>query len=106
MPKLGHFSRTREAKLLVSFRFADGAAEHRAETISISPDCLLICSLIELNIGSPLAMKLQIPVELSGRDFAEVDLLGRVVCGCKLADGRFGYQIGIESRNLELESRS
>jgi len=86
----------REANLPLRFRIDTDTREHAAETIAVSPEHFIIRSPIELVAGQILAIKVRVPVELSGTPFGETKFTGRIVCGTKHTDGKFGYVVKIE----------
>jgi len=83
-------------RFLVRFRMLTGKVEHEAEIISRSPESLIIATEMKLHVGERLT-RIQVRRPTDG-PFCESDFNGRVVCGDKLADGRFGYQIEIEGQ--------
>lgn len=84
------------ARLPLRFCVGAGAIEHTGETIGISQQHFILSSPIELQVGLRLMMKIRVPVEVSGSPFSEIAVCGRIVCGSRLADAAFGYQVELE----------
>jgi len=57
---------------------------------------------VALQTGFRLVVKIRVPLENSGTLFCDVEVPGHVVCGSKLEDGQFGYQVEIEEPSSDI----
>ena len=89
-------SQLRKAKLPLRFSVGEDPIEHTGETIGISADHFMMTSPIELQVGSRLLVKILVPFEVSGSPFTELPVSGRIVCGSRLTQALYGYQVQIE----------
>ncbi|MGB7847606.1 MAG: hypothetical protein WBL63_18485 [Candidatus Acidiferrum sp.] len=70
--------------------------EYATETICVSVSWFLMKSPRPLKAGSLLALRLQVPTEISGSAFCEQRVTGRVLSEHQLEDGALGYKVTIE----------
>jgi hypothetical protein len=89
------------ARFPVRFHTLTSKVEHEAETISLSRESLIVVTEIKLHVGERLTLRIRFPM-LSDGSFCEIDFNGRVVCGDRLADGQFGWQIEIEGQSSHI----
>jgi hypothetical protein len=86
----------RAVKLPISFHVGIGNVEHAGETIGVSPKRFIIVTSVSLYVGSQLALKINVPTDAPGSSFCPVEVACRIICGSKLADGMFGYQVEVD----------
>jgi hypothetical protein len=70
--------------------------EYATETICISVSWFLMRSPRRLREGSLLALRLQVPTEISGSPYCVHCVTGRVQSEHQLEDGALGYKVTIE----------
>jgi len=97
----GQFNRLRETRFPVRFRLLAETVEHEAETITFSLERLIIVSQTKLPVGEHLSLSIRFPA-VSDVSFCEADFTGDVICGVKLADGKFGCQIEIKRNSFHI----
>lgn len=90
-----------EARFPVRFHMLTDRIEHEAETISLSPERLTICTETKLYVGEHLSLNIRFPTLSDGSSY-ELGFNGFVICGDKLAEGKFGCQIQIERNSFHI----
>jgi PilZ domain len=69
------------------------AEEIRSETFNVSRTGILMRSPLPLKVGSPIALKLRIPTQISGSARTFFRLYGHVVHEVNFGEGQLGYGI-------------
>jgi hypothetical protein len=88
-----------EIRIPLFFKAADAGCdsiEYAGETVTISDHTFVMRSPIPLKLGSVLALRMRVPVDISGSPFRETRGTGRVMCECALKDGTIAYQVAID----------
>jgi hypothetical protein len=86
-------------ELPVHFRCMEpeaSAEEHLAVAVIVSNDSFLLRSPLPLSLGSLLALRVRVPIEISGSPFSQRVCVGCVVSDHELEDGTTGYKVRIE----------
>jgi hypothetical protein len=88
-----------QAQIRIHFRCVEmdsQGEEYATETIYISLSWFLMKSPRPLREGSLLALRLQVPTEISGSPYGVHCVTGRVQSQHQLEDGALGYKVTIE----------
>ncbi len=83
----------------VHFRCMDPDAspeEHLAIAVIVSNNSFLLRSPLRLNPGNLIALRVRVPIEISGGPLSQSLCVGCVVSGHELEDGTLGYKVRIE----------
>ena len=86
-------------ELPVHFRFMEPNAspeEHLAVAVIVSNNSFLLRSPLPLSPGSLIALRVRVPIEISGSPFSQRLCVGCVVSDHELEDGTIGYKVRIE----------
>jgi len=86
-------------ELPVHFRSMEpdaSAEEHLAIAVIVSNNSFLLRSPLRLNPGSLIALRVRVPIEISGSPFSQKICVGCVLSGHELEDGTLGYKVRIE----------
>lgn len=92
-------SGSHQAQIRIHFRCVEmdsQSEEYSTETICISVSWFLMKSPHPLREGSLLALRLQVPTEISGSPYCVHCVNGRVQSEHQLEDGALGYKVSIE----------
>jgi hypothetical protein len=103
LPAFETLNNYHQAQIRIRFRCVGTGSpneEYSTETICISASWFLMKSPRPLREGSLLALRLQVPTEISGSAFCVHCVTGRVQSKHQLEDGALGYKVSFEQAPL------